>query len=226
MYTNDIRESSKSWRDSSGPVSNNLQVRYGRKLALFTEREHLWQNGVMKLDACRGAFEGLESRSRFSYKKQLREATDAVRGELDKAVYLYVSRFPSTGYRALARQLHISTGKLSEILRKFPHGRKRGRRKVRRTAQPNRAVPALPIVDPALGMSVPVSGNLGREGVEEALSVLHSCVLNGRTDDSGEDAYQNLTHWLKKQQGSKTLRQRAGYLTQRYAGLRSRKNLK
>ena len=47
--------------------------------------------------------------------------------------------------------------------------------------------------------------------------------MNHRADDAGEDAYHNLTDWLEKPQGNKTLRQRAGYLTQRYAILRSKK---
>jgi hypothetical protein len=152
----------------------------------------------MKQDAFEGAFEGLESRFAFSYKKQLREAMSAVRQELDRTVALYVSRFPDTGYRTLARRLRISAAMLCEILRPFPHGRKRGRRKAQRTAQPNR-------------------GN-----VEQALSVLHHCVLNHRADDAGEDAYQNLSDWLRKGKGTKTLLQRVGYLTQRYETLRSR----
>ena len=61
--------------------------------------------------------------------------------------------------------VNISTGKLSGILRKFPHGRKRGRRKAKGTAQPTRTVPALPMAVPALRMSVPVSGNLKRGDV-------------------------------------------------------------
>ncbi len=91
----------------------------------------------MKRDAFAGAFEGLASWSQFSYKKQLHEAMSAVRWELNKTVHLYVSRFPNTGYRTLARQLHISPAKLSEILRPFPHGRKPGRRGKPKTPQNN-----------------------------------------------------------------------------------------
>ena len=100
---------------------------------MFTRREHLWQNAGMKRDAFEDAFEGLESWFSFSYKKQLREAMSAVRRELDKTVYLYVSRFPTTDYRTLARRLRISPAKLCEILRPFPHGRRPGRHGKRRT---------------------------------------------------------------------------------------------
>lgn len=201
MYTGDS-EIIQSRRDSSGPVSNNLRIPRWRKPELFTEREHLWQNGGMKRHAFEGVFENIASRWRFNYKDQLREATSAVREELDRTVALYVSRFPDTGYRALARRLDISPAKLCEILRPFPHGRKRGRRKAQGTAQPE------------------------RKDVKQALEVLHLCVANHRADDAGEDAYQNLTDWLEKPRGNKTLRQRAGYLTQRYHSLRSRTNSK
>ena len=183
---------------------------------LFTWREHLWQNADMKLDAFEGAFEGLESGWSFSYKKQLREAMSAIRRELDKTVHLYVSRFPDTGYRTLARRLHISPAMLCKILRPFLPGRKRGRRKAQRTEQPNRSAPAL-------RMSVPVSRHLKRKDVEQDLTVLHLCVLNHRADDAGDDAYQNLSDWLRKGNGTKTMLQRVGYLTQRYESLRSKK---
>jgi hypothetical protein len=152
----------------------------------------------MKRDAFSCAFEGLESWSQFSYKKQLREAIDAVRQELDKTVHLYVSRFPTHNYRTLARQLHISPAKLCEILRPFPHGRKRGRPKPQRTAHPK------------------------RKDVEQALQALKRCVMDGRADNAGDDAYQNLTDWLEKWRYNETLLKRAGYLTQRYEALRSR----
>jgi hypothetical protein len=190
---------------------------------LFTEREHLWKNGCMKRRAFEGVFEGIASWTRFDYKEQLHEATSAVRQELDRTVALYVSRFPSTGYRTLARRLRISPAKLCEILRPFPHGRKRGRRKTQRTAQSNHSVPTLPIALPALRTSVPVSRHLKRGDVEEALRALKFCVVNGRADDAGEDAYQNLSDWLRKGRGTKTLLQRVGYLTQRYETLRSKK---
>jgi hypothetical protein len=153
----------------------------------------------MKPDAFKGAFEGLASCSQFNYKKQLHEGMSAVRQELDRTVAMYVSRFPDTGYRTLSRRLHISAAMLCEILRPFPHGRKRGRRKAQRTAQPNRG------------------------DVEQALTVLHLCVLNHRADDAGEDAYQTLSDWLRKGKGTKTLLQRVGYLTQRYETLPSKK---
>jgi hypothetical protein len=75
-------------------------------------------------------------------------------------------------------------------------------------------------------MSVPVSRHLKRGDVEEALRALNFCVVNGRADDAGEDAYQNLSDWLTKRQDNKTLRQRVGYLIQRYEILRSRENTK
>jgi len=144
----------------------------------------------------------MASRWRFNYKDQLREATSAVREELDRIVALYVSRFPDAGYRTLARRLDISPAKLCEILRPFPHGRKRGRRKAQRTAQPNRG------------------------DVKQSLGALHLCIVNHRADDAGEDAYQNLSDWLRKGKGTKTLLQRVGYLTQRYETLRSKRNSK
>ena len=153
----------------------------------------------MKRDAFEGLFEGMASWSQFNYKEQLREATSAVRRELDRTVALYVSRFPDTGYRTLAQRLQISAAMLCEILRPFPNGRKRGRRKTQRTTQPNRG------------------------GVEQALTVLHLCVLSHRADEAGEDAYRTLSDWLRKGKGTKTLLQRVGYLTQRYETLRSKK---
>jgi hypothetical protein len=166
----------------------------------------------MKRDAFEGAFEGLESSSMFSYKKQLREAMYAVRWELNKTVHLYVSRFPADDYRTLARRLRISPAKLCEILRPFPHGRKPGRRGKPRTARSNDVA-----VSP---MAVAVSHHLEREGVELALKALDLCVVGGKADDAGEDSYQNLAHWLKGRQGSKALRDRATYLIQRYEKLR------
>lgn len=159
------------------------------------------------------AFKGLESWARFSYKKQLREAMQAVRRELDKRVYLYVSRFPNHKHSTLARELHISPAKLSEILRPFPHGRKRGRRRMPTTVQSN-----------DLGVSpnvVAVSRHLEREEVELALKVLNLCVVESKTSDAGEDSYRNLAHWLKeRRQGSKAVRDRAVYLIQTYDKLR------
>ena len=177
----------------------------------------------MKQHAFEGLFEGMASWSEFNYKEQLRKATSAVREELDRTVALYVSRFPTIGYRTLARRLRISPAKLCEVLRPFQHRRKRGRRKAQTTAQPNRSVPAMPIAVPALRMSVPVSRHLKRGDVEEALRALKYCVVNHRADDAGEDAYQNLSEWLRKGKGTKTLLQRVGYLTQRYETLRSKK---
>jgi len=153
----------------------------------------------MKRDAFEGAFEGLESRFAFSYKKQLREAMSAVRQELDKTVSHYVSMSPDTSYRTLAGRLRISPAMLCKILRPFRYERKRGRRKAQRTAQPNRG------------------------DVEQALAALYDCVVNGRADDAGEDAYQTLSDWLRKGKGTKTLLQRVGYLTERYETLRSKK---
>jgi hypothetical protein len=169
----------------------------------------------MKRGAFKGAFDGLERWSQFSYKKQLSEAMDAVRLELDSAVYRYVSRFPIHNYRTLARRLRISPAKLSGILRGFPHGRRPGRRRKPRTAQPNRSVVESP-------MAVAVSHRLDREGVEYALDALYFCVVNGKADDEGEDSYHNLVHWLKGQKGSKALRDRASYLVQRYESLREK----
>ena len=51
----------------------------------------------MKQHAFEGVFEGMASWSKFNYKEQLREATSAVRRELDRTVALYVSRFPTIG---------------------------------------------------------------------------------------------------------------------------------
>lgn len=166
----------------------------------------------MKRDAFEGAFKGLESWSRFSYKKQLREAMYAVRWELNKTVHLYVSRFPTHDYRTLARRLRISPAKLCEILRPFPHGRKPGRRGKPRTAQSNDVA-----VSP---MAVAVSHHLEREDVELALKALDLCVVDGKANDAGEDSYQNLAHWLKGRQGSKAGRDRAMFLIQRYEKLR------
>ncbi len=177
----------------------------------------------MKQHAFEGVFEGMASWSKFNYKEQLHEATSAVRRELDRTVALYVSRFPTIGYRTLAHRLQISAAMLCEILRPFPNERKRGRRKARGSAQPNRSVPAMQIAVPELRMSVPGSRHLKRGDVEEALSALKFCVVNGRADDAGEDAYQNLSDWLRKGKGTKTLLQRVGYLTQRYETLRSKK---
>jgi hypothetical protein len=148
------------------------------------------------------AFEGLKSRFAFSYKKELREAMSAVRQELDKTVAQYVSMSPDASYRTLAGRLYISPAMLCKILRPFRYELKRGRRKAQRTAQLNR-------------------GN-----VEQALTVLHLCVLNHRADDAGDDAYQNLSDWIRKGKGTKMLLQRAGYLTQRYEILRSKDNSK
>jgi hypothetical protein len=164
-----------------------------------------------------GAFAGMASWPQFSYKKQLREAIDAVRWELDTTVHSYVSRFPAHDYRKLARRLKISPAKLCEILSQFPPGRKRGRRKAQRTAQPNHSVPPRP-------RSIPVPRQIERKDVDQALSVLYLCVVNGRVDHAGDGAYQNLTDWLRKPQDDETLRTRAGYLTQRYEALRSRTN--
>lgn len=152
----------------------------------------------MKPKAFECAFHGLESRASFSYKRELREAMSDVRSELDKTVHLYVSRFPTYNYRTLARRLYISPAKLCEILRPFPHGRRRGRRKTQ----------------------------VKREEVRQALEALNFCVVNGRADDAGNDAYQYLNHWLRKGKGTKTLLQRAGHSTQRYEALRSRTNSK
>jgi len=167
----------------------------------------------MNRAAFKDAFKGVESWARFSYKKQLREAMQAVRQELDERVYLYVSRFPTRKHSTLARELHISPAKLSEILRHFPHGRKRGRRRIPTVAKSN-----------DLGVSptvVAVSRQLEREEVELALKVLDLCVVERKTSDAGEDSYQNLAHWLKGQrQGSKVLRDRAVYLIQTYDKLR------
>ena len=79
-----------------------------------------------------------------------------------------------------------------------PNEWKPGRRKARGSAQPTLTVPALPIAVPALRMSIPVSRNFKREDVEQALGALHVCVVNHRVDDAGEDAYQNLSDWLRK----------------------------
>jgi hypothetical protein len=177
----------------------------------------------MKQNAFEGLFEGMASWSEFNYKEQLRKATSAVREELDRTVALYVSRFPTMGYRTLARRLRISPAKLCEVLRPFQHRRKRGRRKAQTTAQPNRSVPALPIAVPELRMSVPVSRNLKRGDLEQSLGALHLCIVNHRADDAGEDAYRTLSDWLRKGKGTKTLLQRVGYLTQRYETLRSKK---
>ena len=167
----------------------------------------------MKQDAFKGVFDGLEMWSQFSYKKQLSEAMHAVRSELNSVVYRYVLRFPTLGYRTLAQRLRISPAKLSEILQGFPHARKPGRRRNPRTAEPNHSVVESPV-------AVAVSHRLGREGMEPALKALYFCVLNRKADDAGENAYQNLVHWLKGRKGSEELRQRASYLVQRYESLR------
>ena len=165
----------------------------------------------MERDAFKDAFRGLESWARFSYKKQLREAIDAVRQELNKTVHLYVSRFPRDDYRTLARRLHISPAKLCEILRPFPHGRKPGRRVKPRTVQTKDShVPRI---------AVSVSHYFEREDVELALKALDLCVIENKTSDAGEDSYQNLIHWLKRRKVSKALRVRAIDSIQRYEKL-------
>ncbi len=169
----------------------------------------------MRGDEFEGAFDGLVTRPQFSYKKQLSEALHAVRSELDSAVYRYVSRFPTQSHRALAVRLGISPAKLSEILRRFPHGRKPGRRRNPRTAQPNHGVVESPTAAAA-------SHRLGREGVELALKALSSCVVNGKADDAGDDSYRNLVRWLKGRKGSKERRHHASYLVQRYDSLREK----
>ena len=168
----------------------------------------------MKRDAFKGAFDDLVMWSQFSYQKQLSEATVAVRLELNSAVYRYVSRFPTLGYRTLAKRLRISPAKLSGILRGFPHGRKPGRRREPRTAQYH-GVMELPIA--AAG-----SHRFGQEDVELALKALSSCVLNGKPDDVGEDFYQNLARWLKRRNCGEDLRRRVSYLVQRYESLREK----
>lgn len=181
-----------------GPVFNGLQRETRNS---FTYVNISWQDaGVNK-----NAFGKLG----FSYYKEL----DKARLALDRQVYEYVSGFPSTPLHLLAKRLHISTGKLSEILQRFPHGRKPGRRKKQRSEQPDSNVAAPQT-------AVPVSHYLEREDMEHALKALNFCVVNGRADDAGEDAYQNLIDWLEKPQGNRTMRQRAGYLTQRYERLR------
>jgi hypothetical protein len=164
-------------------------------------------------DAFKDAFKGLESWARFSYRKQLHEAMQAIREELDKRVYLYVSRFPTHKHSTLARELHVSPAKLSQILRPFPHGRKRGRR-VKPKTPPTNEIGVSPTV-------VAVSHHLEREEVELALKLLDLCVVERKASDAGEHSYQNLAHWLKgRRQGSKALRDRAVYLIRRYEKLR------
>jgi hypothetical protein len=102
---------------------------------------------------------------------------------------------------------------VSEILQGFPHGRKPGRRRKPRTTQSNKLA-----VSP---MAVAVSHQLEREGVELALKALDHCVMKGRADDAGEDAYQNLASWLKLKQSNKALCDRARYLVREYEKLRS-----
>jgi hypothetical protein len=180
---------------------------------LFTFLEQFrCHDGRVNRDVFKGAFDGLEGWDSFSYRKQLREATEAVRHELDKTVHRYVSRFPTENYRTLGRRLHISPAKLCEILRPFPHGRKPGRRKTPRMVQAHNVT-----VSPR---AVSVSQYLEREDVKLALRALDMCLVSGKVDDAGEDSYQNLVHWLKQGQRNKALRDRAKYLVHRYGKLR------
>lgn len=78
----------------------------------------------------------------FNYKGELKKARDA----LDAKVGRYMSDHRSKTYRWLARQFHISPGKLSAIAKGYRHKRQRGRRAgfLTRRAGSNEAPPDLP----------------------------------------------------------------------------------
>ena len=46
------------------------------------------------------------------------------------------------------------------------------------------------------------------------------CVVECKANDTGEDSYQNLVHWLRRRQGSEAQRDRAEYPLQRCERLR------
>jgi hypothetical protein len=55
--------------------------------------------------------------------------------------------------------------------------------------------------------------------MEFPLRTLDRCVVEGEANDTGEDSYQNLVHWLRRRQDSEALRDRAEYPLQRYERL-------
>jgi hypothetical protein len=169
-----------------------------------------------------------------------------VREGLEKLLVEYAAEHPEVGYRDLGEKFNLSLGALSKIMTRWKTLRRNIKRykghlrKVerelgglipKRTAQKagndvrrplSRAPSGVPAA-PDSAVPAPPSHYFASEDVEFALTTLDRCVVNGRADDAGEDAYQTLSDWLRKGKGTIPLLQRAGYLTQRYETLRSKK---
>lgn len=170
------------------------------------------------------------------------EAMRKSRAGLEKLLVAYAAEHPEMGYRGLSEKFHLSLGAISKIMKRWKNLRRNikgykkhlrtverelGWLKTQETAQgagnderrplsrstPS-GVPAIPV------LAAPPSHYLASEDVEFALRTLDRCVVAGEANDTGEDSYQNLVHWLKRRQGGKVLRDRAEYLLQRYERLR------
>ncbi len=175
----------------------------------------------------------------FDFPAAMQEA----RNSLEKLLVEYAVEHPEMGYRDLGEKFILSLGAISKIMKRWKTLRQRIKRykkhlrkverefgwvKTQQTAQRvsgndqrkslsgsiRSGVPPIPV------LAVPPSHYLTSQDVELALSTLDDCLLQGSANDSGEDSYQNLVHWLKGRQGSKRLQDRAKYLLERYERLR------
>jgi hypothetical protein len=154
------------------------------------------------------------------------EAMRRARRGLEMQLVEYVAEHPEMGYRELRKAFNLSLGAISKIMKRHDKlrrnlARKRGSTGDRKSPEKSGAVRHLfsrAVLSPVAAPAVSVSHYLKSEDVEVALKTLDRCVVEDKTD--GEDSYQNLVRWLKERKGSKSLRDRAKHLVQRYERLR------